>query len=190
VYPSVYYENPLTVDRPVDLERPLDWYRRYPLQAVATMGLHVFGMLDQDLLFTYARDLDPWYRRPLGVMTHGAIALALLGLATLVLRARRDRATRAIAMTVGTLVAAHVALHATTAVEMRFALPLLVLAGPLGAWYLLAFWPRAPVKRRVALLAFVFAWVAASLVLSDWIREQAPQIRAWNAGVPFKPPPP
>lgn len=189
-YPSVYYENPLAVDRPVDMDRPLQWYRDYPLQGAATMAVHVLAMLDQDLLFTYARDLDPWYRRPLGVLTHGTIALALLGLLALISRSRADRAARAVTVTLATFVAGHLALHAMTAVEMRFALPLLVLAGPLAAWYVTASWPPVSRARRVVASAFVLVWIVGSLALSDWVREQAPQIRAWNAGVPFVPPKP
>jgi hypothetical protein len=187
-YPSVYYENPLVAGRPVDIERPLDWYRRYPLQAAATMTIHVLAMLDQDLLFTYARDLDPWYRRPLGVLTHGAIALALLGLLALVSLARTERTARAVAAPLVVLVLGHLALHATTAVEMRFALPLLVIAGPLAAWYASTVWPAMRRRRRALAAGFVLAWIAGSLALSEWVRSQAPQIRAWQAGVPFVPP--
>jgi hypothetical protein len=186
---AVDYENPFVQGRPVERSRPRSWYLEHPAAGVATLGLHTFGMLDQDLLFTYARDLDPWYRRPLSVLTHGVVALAVLALGLLVWRSSRDRTTRAIAVPVVTLVLAHVALHATTAVEMRFGLPLLVLAGPLAGWFIASFWPRATVARRATLAVFVCGWVGASLLLSDWIRQQAPQIVAWEAGVPYVPKP-
>jgi hypothetical protein len=179
--PSIFYLNPYAEGRPVDETRPLAWYVEHPATGAATLGLHVFGMLDQDLLFTYARDLDPWYRRPLGIATHGAIALAGLGLALLARRARRDRGYRAIVVVVSTFCACHVALHATTAVEMRFGLPLLVIAGPLGVWFVRETWPGSAIARRAAIGAFVAVWIAASLALSDWMRSQAAPIRDWEA---------
>jgi hypothetical protein len=188
-HPSIYYENPFVQGRPVDYWHPRDWYLQYPVAGIATMALHVFGMLDQDLLFTYARDLDPWYRRPLGVLTHGTVALAVLALGLLGWRSRHDRNARAIAVTVAALVVPHVALHASTAVEMRFGLPLLVLAAPLAGWFVSAFWPAASLRQRGLVASFVLAWIVGSLVLSDWIRHQAPQIVAWEAGVPYVPKP-
>ena len=185
----IFYRNPFAEGHAVDRFRAHVWYFEHPLAGIATIALHLFGMLDQDLLFTYTRDLDPWYRRPLGVLTHGAVALAVLGLALLISRARTDRSARAIAITVGVFVLAHLAVHATTAVEMRFGLALLVLAGPLAGWFVSTFWPRQTAWRRGVLAVFVIGWIAGSLVLSDWMRAQAPQIVAWEAGVPYVPKP-
>lgn len=179
--PSIFYLNPYAEGRPVDEARPLAWYVEHSGAGAATLGLHVFGMLDQDLLFAYARDLDPWYRRPLGILTHGAIALAGLGLALLARRARGDRGYRAIFVALSTFGAGYAALHATTAVEMRFGLPLLVIAGPLAVWFVRETWPGAAIARRAAIGAFVAVWIAASLALSDWMRSQAAPIRDWEA---------
>lgn len=181
--PSIFYLNPYAQERPVDKARPLSWYVEHPGAGAATLGLHVFGMLDQDLLFPYARDLDPWYRRPLGIVTHGAIALAGLGMALLARHARRDRAHRAVFVVLSTFCLGYVALHATTAVEMRFGLPLLVVAGPLAAWFVREAWPRGPRGTRIAIVAFVALWIGASLALSDWMRSQAAPIRDWEARV-------
>jgi hypothetical protein len=64
---------------------------------------------------------------------------------------------------------------------MRFGLPLLLLAGPaaLAAIRELA---RARVSRlgAVASIAIV-GYTTAALVVSDWVRQQAPSIRAWEA---------
>ena len=186
--PSIYYLNPFAAGRPVDETRPLAWYAEHPLAGAATLALHTFGMLDQDLLFTYARDLDPWYRRPLGVIVHGVLALAVLGIALLAQRARHERTHRAVAFALVGFVLSHIALHATTAVEMRFGLPLLVLAGPLAAWYLAERLPNATTARRAAGVVGVIAWIAVALVLSEWMREQSPQIRAWYARGTSSPP--
>lgn len=187
--PSVFYLNPYAEGRPVDEARPLAWYVEHPGAGAATLGLHIFGMLDQDLLFTYARDLDPWYRRPLGIVTHGAIALAGLGLVLLASRARRDRGHRAIFVALSTFLAAYAALHATTAVEMRFGLPVLVVAGPLAVWFVRESRRRTSAG-RAAIVVFVALWIAASLALSDWMRSQAAPIRDWEAreAMPAAPP--
>jgi hypothetical protein len=179
--PSVFYMNPFAEDRPVDEAQPLAWYAEHPGAGAATLGLHVFGMLDQDLLFTYARDLDPWYRRPLGIVTHGVIALAGLGFVLLASRARRDRGHRVLFVALSTFCGCYAALHATTAVEMRFGLPLLVVAGPLAAWFVREAWPRRSLAGRAVIVAFVAVWIAASLALSDWMRSQAAPIRDWEA---------
>lgn len=178
----IFYNNPLAQGRPVERTRPRDWYLEHPLQGTATVAFHLFNMLDQDLLFTYTRDLDPWYRRPLGVVTHGAVALSVLALAVLMRRSRRDRELRAVTVTIGTFIVAHAALHATTAVEMRFGLPLLVLAGPLAGWFLCDAWRSATSRRKAMIAVYALAWITASLALSDWVREQSPQIKAWEAG--------
>jgi hypothetical protein len=179
--PSVFYMNPYAEGRPVDEARPLAWYVQYPGAGAVTLGLHVFGMLDQDLLFTYARDLDPWYRRPLGILTHGAIALAGLAFVLLATRARQDRGYRVPFVVLSTFCVFYAGLHATTAVEMRFGLPLLVVAGPLAAWFVRETWTQRSTANRLAIVAFVAVWITASLVLSDWMRSQAAPIRDWEA---------
>ncbi len=173
--PSIFYRNPYVAGRPIDPARPLAWYVEHPGAGARTLGLHVFNMLDQDLLFTYSRDLDPWYRVPLGILNHALVALALIGAVLL-----WGRASRTVAIMVAVVAAAHIAVHATTAVEMRFGLPLLVLAGPLAAWA----WLRLRAMPRAAIVvasACVIAYAGAALTLSGWVREQAPSIRAWQA---------
>jgi len=177
---SVYYENPLARGRPLDPARPLAWYAEYPGAGAATMALHAFGMLDPDLVFTYARTLDPWYRKPVGALTHGMLALALLGAIGLLVRARSEKKVAVSVVVLAALVLGHLALHATVAVEMRFALPLMALAGPLAVVGVREV--RASSRTRKALAtAWVIAFVAGSLALSDWMRAQSPQIRAWQA---------
>ncbi|MEP6656988.1 MAG: hypothetical protein ABJC33_07110 [Betaproteobacteria bacterium] len=178
--PSIFYQNPLAAGRPIEESRPLQWYLDYPVAGAATMALHVFNLLDQDLFFTYSRDLDPWYRVPLGVLTHGGIALALAGAAMLALR-RRGEGTVLTLFAIGAFVLAHLGLHATTAVEMRFGLPLLVLGGPLATWAVIEL--RSVATRRAQWVAapWVVLYVVIALMLSGWVRQQAPSIRAWQA---------
>jgi len=138
-------------------------------------------MLDQDLLFTYSRDLDPWYRIPLGLVSHAGIALALIGVVLLAARARRSRELVPVVVAIGAYALAHVGLHSTTLVEMRFGLPLLLLAGPVAAGAVRELSVRS-VRARVLSGAFVVVWVAGALTLSHWMRQQAEPIVAWEKG--------
>jgi hypothetical protein len=180
--PSVFYVNPFAQARPVDEARPLRWYRDNPGAGAATLALHAFNMVDQDLLFSYSRDLDPWYRIPLGVLTHGCVALALLGLWRWSRYAARDSSGRVAVVALVAFVGFHLAVHVFTAVEMRFGLPLLLVAFPLGAWYAADFAGTGRRGKHVLLVAaWVVFWVGASLAVSTWVRDQSPSIRAWQA---------
>ena len=78
-------------ERTLDVEAPWRWYLEHPGRGLLTIALHTFNLTDQDLLFTYSRDLDPWYRVPLGIVNHAAVALGALGLVLLGCRARAAR---------------------------------------------------------------------------------------------------
>ena len=66
---------------------------------------------------------------------------------------------------------------------MRFGVPLLLVAGPaaIGAVRALA---HAQAWTRWLALTAIAIYVIAALALSDWVRQQAPAIRAWQAAHP------
>ena len=180
-YPSIYYDNPFAKAGPVDNASPLAWYAQHPQAGALTVGLHTFNMLDQDLLFTYSRDLDPWYRLPLGIANHALVATALIGIVILAARARRDGVLALATIAVIAYVIAHVSVHAMTAVEMRFGLPLLLLAGPAAIGAVREFAQHGTPSWRIAAGVGVVVYVIGALALSDWVRQQAPSIRAWQS---------
>jgi len=180
--PRVFYKNPFFAETRIDQEHPLSWYVDNPRAGATTLGLHVFNMLDQDLLFTNSRDLDPWYRIPLGVLNHALIALALLGGAMLAARARGEPRLGLAATALAAYVLAHVALHATTLVEMRFGLPLLLLAGPMAVAAVRELGARSAWRSRAVSVAFTALWIVGALMLSHWVRQQSSAIRAWEKG--------
>ena len=181
-HPRVFYGNPFAKGTTYDRERPMAWYLENPGRGALTLGLHVFNMLDQDVLFTYSRDLDPWYRVPLGLLNHATIALALIGGGMLALRARRERHYLPAAIALWGLVLAHVGLHATTLVEMRFGLPLLLVAGPTAAGAVRELASRQSWRPFIVAGAFVAVWTTGSLMLSHWVRQQAPLVREFEKG--------
>lgn len=175
---SIFYPNPLYRGERLDPQLPALWYAEHPVRGLATLGLHAFNLTDQDLLFTYSYDLDPWYRVPLGIVNHAIVALGLLGLALLGWAVRRAPTFQrdACAM-LGVLLLANLAVHVPTAVEMRFGLVLLSVLFPAaiyGARRLL----DMPRVRRGAGVAAVGLYVVLALSLSQWVREQSPEIRA------------
>ncbi len=176
---AIYYENPLQIGTSINPGSPWRWYVDYPLRGMLTLGIHVFNLTDQDLLFTYSRDLDPGYRVPLGVVNHAVVALGLLGL---VLLGRRVAAQRDGAATDGyllllMLLGANVAMYAWTAVEMRFGAILLLLLFPLAGYAAVRLWSERSVRRMAVVGVGVSLYVVLALTLSNWVREQSPLIR-------------
>ena len=173
---AIHYVNPLWRETPIDERTPWRWYVDNGWRGPATLALHTFNLTDQDLFFTYSRDLDPWYRLPLGIVNHAVVALGLAGLWLLV-RSARGEARDALGVLV-VLIAANVATYVTTAVEMRFGSILLLALGP-AACYAAGRIVGAPRSRtRLLAIAGVAAYVAVALALSDWVRDQSPAIRA------------
>jgi hypothetical protein len=174
----VPYENPMVAGTVLNEAAPLAWYADYPLRGVATVALHTFNLVDQDLLFTYSRDLRPWYRVPLGLVNHAAVALGVLGLVLLgrTIRARRNPHALDAYVVLLALIAANWATCAWTAVEMRYGAVLLLVLFPLAGYAVIEVGRRdARVRRAVAL--GTAAYVALALTLSDWVRDQSPLIR-------------
>ncbi|MEA2559957.1 MAG: hypothetical protein QOH06_1461 [Acidobacteriota bacterium] len=178
--PAIHYANPLSAGTVLDEGRPLAWYLEHPVAGTLTLTLHVFNMLDQDLLFTYSHDLDPWYRIPVGILNHGLIALALAGFVLIVRRRKQGRDLGLAALVLLAYAAFHIAVHAPTLVEMRFGLPLLLVAAPLAAWAVSEI-RGLPGRARLTAVLWAAAYVAAALVLSGWVRHQSIPIRLWES---------
>jgi hypothetical protein len=177
---KVHYENPFLPGTLLDETSPLQWYTNYPLRGLLTLALHTFNLLDQDLLFTYSRDLDPWYRIPLGVINHGIVFFGFIGLGLVAgdVRSSRHTATREAFLLLIAAMLCNWAIHVLTAVEMRFGLGLLLVLMPLAlhAARVLLKSGRRPVSVGLAATAYV----VMALALSDWVRQQAPLIREWR----------
>jgi MFS family permease len=187
---SVSYANPLYRGEPIDHDAPLLWYAEHPVRGTVTLLLHVFNLTDQDLLFTYSRDLDPWYRSPLSTLNHLAAGLGILGLMVFLVSAAKSRERRSIESIVAlmSVLLANIALYSVTAVEMRFGLTLLAIlfsfAGFAGWWLL-----HVSGGRRGVATGGVLAYVALALVLSVWVRRQSPEIREAMSTVAPRPQP-
>jgi hypothetical protein len=175
----IYYSNPLWVGTTVDEASPWRWYFDYPGRGVVTLALHTFNLTDQDLLFTYSRDLDPWYRLPLGVINHGAVALGLIGLVLLGRRIHgaRERGERDAYLVLLALIGANWAVYAWTTVEMRFGSVLLLVLFPLAGYTAMRVSAGRRVRTITATALGVAGYIVLALLLSSWVREQAAPIR-------------
>ena len=174
---QVPYENPWVAGTTLSEEAPLRWYLEHPLRGAATTALHTFNLTDQDLLFTYSRDLRPWYRIPLGIVNHAAVALGLIGLSVAARKVRHDRRAPDAFLVLACLIAANWAVYAWTAVEMRFGATLLLVLVPFAGYAMIDVARRgARVRRAVALGTGVY--IVLALAVSSWVRDQSPLIRS------------
>ena len=171
--PQLVYGNPL---RPEAILTPLGFWRHRPLGYVATLALHGFAMVDQDLPFTYITDTKPWYRWPLSLANYAFLFLAAVGLALLLARAS-PRASPAGLYAWGALLfsAALVAIYLPVAVENRFSLPLYPILTPAAVFAVC--WAAS--QRTGTIVAVAIAgggFVAACVQVSLFLTKQAPSL--------------
>lgn len=168
----VFYENPFfsgTISR----DAPLRWYAENPWHGALTAALHLFALVDVDLLFVFSPNLAPSYRWPLGLLNHLGIALAIVALVT-----ARRWGTGSVLAIAAAYVAGMIPVYAISAVESRFGLPMLVAIGPLAA---IGLRQLAEARQRAVIVTACALYVFSALSLSEWMRDQAPFIRAHRA---------
>ena len=177
--PGIFYSNPMYPGTTISETSPWTWYFDYPLRGAATLALHTFNMTDQDLLFTYSRDLTPWYRAPLGIVNHAIVALGVLGLALLGRRvfAGKEPRERDAYVILLVLIAGNWAVYAWTAVEMRFGSVLLLILFPLAGYAALRIAAARTFRTKGATVLGVAAYVAFAMLVSDWVRDRSTLIR-------------
>lgn len=181
---AIHYRNPWLAGTVIDEAAPLAWYGAHPRRGVLTIAAHSFAMIDQDLLFTYSRDLAPWYRVPLGVVNHAVVMLGLVGLVLGTRAARRARdIERRDAWTVllVTLAASWI-MHSWTAVEMRFGFALLCGLFASAAYTVHWMIRRQHTRANACIALLIVLYVPSALWVSAWMRAQSPQIRAATTG--------
>jgi len=167
--PFLTYVNPLYAGDP----GPRAFLSHHPLRYLATLAIHAFGLLDQDLPFTYITDFTPWYRWPLQSLTWLLVAVAAIGgiVEGARLLRRRSLDESGLVLVAAALVGgAYAVVYLPVAVEARFGLPLFALMTPLVVWGIA--WLRGPGgSRRARTLAVVLAllFVAGCARLSAWM---------------------
>jgi hypothetical protein len=165
--PFLVYTNPFYRGDP----DPMTFLRHHPVDYLATLALHAFGMLDYDLPFTYVTDLAPWYRWPMAVVNFLLLYLAFVGAVAGITRLLRRRTMdEAVFVALSTLVVAgaYVAIYLPVEVESRFGLALEALTIPLAAVALVVLppWPALSRTLRTLLVAGALVSVAKGVWLS------------------------
>lgn len=167
--PFLVYVNPFYRGDP----GPRTFLLHHPVDYLATLALHAFGMIDADLPFTYITDFNPWYRWPLSLANYGLLYLALLGCVVGVARTLRQRRIDEVGFVLSTTIAvgaAYLVLYLPVEVEVRFGLPLLMLMTPLAV--VGACWLVAPAGGRLGSRAFALLGALVVIVscarLSIW----------------------
>jgi Alg9-like mannosyltransferase family len=167
--PQLVYGNPL---RPEGVTNPREFLRTRPLGYLATLGLHGFALVDQDLPFTYVTNPRPWYRWPLSLANYAFLFLALAGLGLILARERR---TPAGLYGIGAALfgLALVAIYLPVAVENRFSLPLYPILTPAAVHAVR--WLSARRSGTILAVAIVGGgFMAACVQLSIFLTKQAP----------------
>ena len=180
--PAVHYKNPLYDGSDLTKGSALAWYVAHPLAGVATIALHTFNLVDQDLLFTYSRDLTPWYRVPLGIVNHAVVALGIVGLVLLGQRVRnaKEARWRDAYVVLLALMVTNWAVYVWTAVEMRFGSVLLLVLFPLAGYAAMRLAAVNSMKVKAGVVCGIAAYVVLAMLLSGWVREQSRQIRDYR----------
>ncbi len=169
--PQLVYRNPLLPD---GVSSPREFLRQRPAGYLATLALHGFALVDQDLPFTYVTNPRPPWRWPLSLANYAFLFLAGLGLALLLARERKTTGGLfAAGATLFTL--ALFAVYLPVAVESRFSLPLYVILPPAAVYAVL--WLAA--RRSGTIVAVAIAgggFIAACVQVSLWLSKQAPAL--------------
>ena len=168
--PFLVYENPFYRGDPT----PMAFFRNHPLGYLATLGLHVFAMLDFDYPFTFITSLELWYRWPLALLNFALLAVALAGCGLAVMRLLRRRPIDEAAFAQWSTIlvgGAYLAIYAPVEVENRFGLTPEALMTPLIVAVLVWLLRESPGRRRAhALLGTAVAvGISAAVFLSAWV---------------------
>jgi hypothetical protein len=169
--PGLVYRNPFY---PEGVASPGQFLRERPLGYLATLALHGFALVDQDLPFTYVTNPRPAWRWPLSLANYALLFLSGLGLAILL---SRERKTPPGLYAVGATLAglALLAVYLPVAVENRFSLPLYMILPPAAVFA--ALWLAA--RRSGTIVGVAIAgggFIAVCVQLSLWLTRQAPAL--------------
>jgi hypothetical protein len=144
-----------------------------------TAALHVYNVLDQDLPFVYNTDLIPPYFPAASVVSQMLVVFPIVG-AVLSWRRRKslEEGTRHALEFAVLIIICHLGLHSVFSVEARYGVNALLFMFPLAALSAWLIVRKSTSWIRWTALASVFAYLAVASLLTAWVRDQAPAIRA------------
>jgi hypothetical protein len=179
--PQILYLNPFATDRALAAAAPVKWYAQYPFRGAATLVLHAFNLLDQDMPLPYNVTLTPRYYPLVSVINLAVVAFAVCAAAFLFrIRGRLNGAERWACAVALVVVLSHLGLHSLFSVEARYGVAALVPIYGCAAVFAVAIKHLLP-SVRLMVAGAVIAATAAGGALSVWVRSQSPAIRAAQA---------
>ncbi len=185
--PSLYYFNPFYQP---EITSPLEFATNQPIGYALTLSIHLFAMLDHDLVFPYVTDLDPWYKWPLAILNYGYLFVAAHGVIQWIRRTvKRKRIDQVNLIFLGMLLGAtsYLFLYIFVAVESRFSLPVYLWMTPFFIYGAGKINEAILQRREGSIVRLIFAgwlFLCASTFLSNWIQLQAPVLLAATATYP------
>ena len=186
---GLYYKNPMFSD--TTGRHGIKWYAYEPMRGTATLALRMFGGFDFDYLFPYIYDLKPGYRPVLFVISQfivffglgGAVLLAYPTLARRVLgEAGAQHFYWNAPITAGQVFvpvfAAWAVIYGVSAIENRFALPMIAVLMPVAVAAVRALVKAdgsGTARRGLWVVTAFIAWLALAMPLA-LILEQTKQL--------------
>ncbi len=186
---GLFYRNPLFPESKA--RHGIEWYVHEPLRGAATLALRMFGGFDFDYLFPYIYDLRPSYRPLLFVISQLIVFFGLGGVVMLAWPALAQRVLGALAADrfcwkapIGAgqvfipVFVAWAAIYGVSAIENRFALPMITLLMPVAVAAistLFRLFRTGEAQRGLWVSAGFLVWLAVAVPLSR-ILEQAKQL--------------
>lgn len=174
---SVYYRNPLFTGDTGRMDT--SWYLHEPVRGTGTLVLRMYAGFDFDSLFPYVYDPRPSYRPALFAMSQFVVFFGFAGLVLLAYPslARRILGEAAAArfrweapVTVGQVyipaIAAWAVIHGLSAIENRFALPMVTLLMPVAVGFVVALFAAfrsGAAVRGIGVMAIFAVWLAAAI---------------------------
>jgi len=173
---QVFYENPFGTDAPA-APTPGSWYLSHPIAGAATLGLHAFNLLDQDFPFPYTQDLTPRYYPAMALLNLLVVSCSLLGIWFAAGAAVRAGLGPVYVVALITVMMEQL-MHIPYAVETRWGVPSLMLLYFFAAWFLADRLRKMGWPGRIACGIIVLLLTGTGGMLSAWVRQQAPAIKA------------
>lgn len=151
----------------------------HPIHFVTSSILHIFALLDQDLIVPYNKCLHPWYRWITSATSHIISSVGIIGIIYCLRGSKvRRNATNAQGIVVLLLIAfiaLYCLIYSQSAVETRFALPLITVLSffVVSGYRFLTDREISPATRGIVLGCLVLYNVAA-LFVSHFIEMNSP----------------
>jgi hypothetical protein len=176
--PRVIYVNPFRGPDAGRVDAPGAWYLSHPGRGAATIALHAFNLLDQDLPLPYNPTLAPAYYPAVAILNLFMAACGILGLILAVRPAMRSPHWRALYIVALAALVCLIGANSFYMVETRYGVPPLIILYASAAWLCAERLRHTPARTTAALLGLAFLLASIGCALSVWVRAQAPAIVA------------